>query len=120
MIKVIDILMYILVFSLSLLVCSKNPGEPEPDPPEEVPCDTVFVESVRIEGVYEIFYIQDPSRNTYGLLQNDVSIFQIITPSSILEEVRVEVPGNYKQGDTLETSASGSKSRIRFAFHVNE
>jgi len=125
MIKKIDILMYFLTFwffvVLPLPSCSDNPANPC-DPPEEAPCDTVFIEVElgRVEGVYEIFYIQDPSPNNYGVLQNDVSIFNIITSSAIFEEIRVEVPGNYKQGDVLEIVQSGSSAQIRVAFHGNE
>jgi len=125
MIKKIDILMYFLAFCffvvLPLPSCSDNPADPF-DPPEEAPCDTVFIEVEvgKVEGVYEIFYIQDPSPNNYVILQNDVSIFNIMTSSAIFEEIRVEVPGNYKKGDVLEIAQDGSDASIRVAFHGNE
>ncbi len=115
------LLFVFLLVGLGFLFCNEdNPVKP----PEEVPCDTVFVEvkvpAGRVEGVWEIDYIQDPSPNNYGLIQNDVSVFAIITPSAVYEEIRVEVSGNFKQGDILEMVQSGSKAGIRVAFRESE
>jgi len=107
---------YICIGLLVILsfVCSRAPVEP--DPIEPILCDIV-----EVSGVYEIFIKQDRSvPNFYGLLKNDIAIYDTVLIVRGDGEFRVEIIGTYKQGDILEGFSRGSNSGIRFAFHANE
>ncbi len=128
--RIIDILIYILVFAFVIGGCS-SPWEPEPppdDPCEQcppqpcdpVPCEPVPCETVRVEGVWHIEFGKDKSAPNYGgLLQNEVAIWDTVDVVPGSGEFGVLVPGNFHPSDKIEAFTRGSRSRMRYWFEAN-
>ena len=108
---------FVLMIIFIIFECSRADLPNKPDPkPDPIPCEPVPCEVVRVDGVWDVTWVQDPSANAYAIFQNDVAIFDTTTISGIFKDLSVRIRGNFKQGDIVETVASGSRASLRVKF----